>query len=115
MLVSKNTKMKVLKNKYTYLLLATVPFATMQSCKKDFLNEEMITARNTADYEPTEGLDGLVTGMYQTLKFHFNYEWAYASTNYGTDEFWVGGDRIKEMWGTYSANFNSFTDRKSTR
>ncbi len=101
--------MKIVKNKYTYLLLATVPFLSMQSCKKDFLNEEMITARNTADYETTEGLDGLVTGMYQTLKFHFNYEWAYASTNYGTDEFWVGGDRIKEMWGTYSANFNSFT------
>lgn len=101
--------MKIVKNKYTYLLLATVPFLGMQSCKKDFLKEEMITARNTADYETTEGLDGLVTGMYQTLKFHFNYEWAYASTNYGTDEFWVGGDRIKEMWGTYSANFNSFT------
>lgn len=101
--------MKIVKNKYTYLLLATVPFLIIQGCEKDFLDEVMITARNTADYETTEGLDGLVTGMYQTLKFHFNYEWAYASTNYGTDEFWVGGDRIKEMWGTYSANFNSFT------
>jgi len=105
----KFTMMKIVKNKYTYLLLATVPFLSMQGCKKDFLDEVMITARNTADFETTEGLDGLVTGMYQTLKFHFNYEWAYASTNYGTDEFWVGGDRIKEMWGTYSANFNSFT------
>lgn len=99
--------MKRLHRKYIYALLAATPLLTIQSCNKSFLDEKMITARNTQDFETTEGLDGLVTGMYQTLKFHFNYEWAYASTNYGADEFWVGGDRAKEMWGTYSANFNS--------
>src|SRR5690606_39885452 len=65
--------------------------------------------RNTGDFETTGGLDGLVTGMYQTPRFHFNYEWAYATTNYGTDEFWVGGDRSREMWGTYGTTLNSMT------
>lgn len=101
--------MKILKNKYTYCVLAALPFLTMQSCNKDFLNEELITARNTSDFETVTGIEGLVTGLYQTLKYHFNYEWAYATTNYGTDEFWIGGDRTKEMWGTYNATLNSFT------
>ncbi|MGO1245518.1 MAG: RagB/SusD family nutrient uptake outer membrane protein [Sphingobacterium sp.] len=101
--------MKILRNKYTYCLLAALPFMAMQSCNKDFLDEDLITARNTSDFETVTGLEGLVTGLYQTLKFHFNYEWAYATTNYGTDEFWIGGDRTKEMWGTYNATLNSFT------
>ena len=101
--------MKILNKKYIYALLAAIPLLSMQSCQKDFLDEELITSRNTDDYKTTEGLDGLVTGMYQSLRFHFNYEWAYATTNYGTDEFWIGGDRTKEMWGTYGSTLNSLT------
>ncbi|OQP64607.1 RagB/SusD family nutrient uptake outer membrane protein [Niastella populi] len=78
-------------------------------CSKSFLNEELITARSTADYETTAGLDGLATGMYQSLRFHFNYEWAYATTNYGVDEFTVGGDPTMQMWNSYDANLNSLT------
>lgn len=78
-------------------------------CSKSFLNEELITARNTEDYKTTIGLDGLVTGMYQSLRFHFNYEWAYATTNYGVDEFTVGGDPTMQMWNSYDANLNSLT------
>lgn len=72
--------MKILNKKYIYALLAAIPLLSMQSCQKDFLDEELITSRNTDDYKTTEGLDGLVTGMYQSLRFHFNYEWAYATT-----------------------------------
>lgn len=82
---------------------------TMTACKKDFLDENLITARSTQDFETTNGLDGLVTGMYQTLRFHFNYEWAYSSANYGVDEFTVGGDRTMQMWNSYDANLNSLT------
>lgn len=78
------------------------------SCKKSFLDEEVINARTTADFQKTEGLDGLVIGMYQSLKFHFNYTWAYTSTNYGVDEFTVGGDRTEQMWNSYDGNLNSF-------
>ncbi|NQD70051.1 RagB/SusD family nutrient uptake outer membrane protein [Sphingobacterium shayense] len=101
--------MKILRNKYTYCMFAALPLLAVQGCSKDFLKEDLITARNTSDFETVAGIDGLVTGLYQTLKYHFNYEWAYATTNYGTDEFWIGGDRTKEMWGTYNATLNSFT------
>lgn len=79
------------------------------SCSESFLQEDLVTSQNTGDYETEEGLDKLVTGMYRTLRFNFNYEWAYVTTNYGVDEFTVGGDRTKEMWNSYSANLNSLT------
>jgi len=78
------------------------------SCKKSFLDEEVINARNTTDFVTTGGLDDLVIGMYQGLKFHFNYTWSYTSTNYGVDEFTVGGDRTEQMWNSYDGTLNSF-------
>jgi hypothetical protein len=79
------------------------------ACKKSFLDEEVINSRNTADFQRTDGLDGLVIGMYQSLKFHFNYTWAYTTANYGVDEFTVGGDRTEQMFNSYDGNFNSFS------
>ena len=52
--------------------------------------------------------------MYQNLKFNFNYEWSYATTNYGVDEFTVGGDRTMQMWNSYDANLNSLTGDVAT-
>lgn len=84
------------------------------ACKKSFLDESIITAKTTQDYVTTTGLDGLATGMYQNLRFHFNYEWAYTTTNYGVDEFTVGGDATYQMWNSYDLNLNSTTsDAKS--
>ncbi|WP_207512861.1 RagB/SusD family nutrient uptake outer membrane protein [Longitalea luteola] len=82
---------------------------TVGACKKSFLDENLITAKSTQDFETPTGLDGLATGLYQNLRFHFNYEWAYVSTNYGVDEFTVGGDPIMQMWNSYDANLNSLT------
>lgn len=90
---------------YTTLIGVT---ALAPSCK-DFLREDLITARSTQDFETREGLEGLVTGMYQSLRFHFNYEWAYVTTNYGVDEFTVGGDRGQQVWNSYDAGLNSMT------
>ncbi|WP_243349524.1 RagB/SusD family nutrient uptake outer membrane protein [Parabacteroides sp. FAFU027] len=73
----------------------------------DFLEEDASHKLTSQYYTTTPGLDDLVTGMYQNLKFHFNYEWAYATTIYGTDEFSVGGDRTCEMWNSYGTNLNS--------
>ena len=100
--------MKKIKNLITAVALLGVAIILPTSCKKSFLDEEVINARNTADFQKTEGLDGLVIGMYQSLKFHFNYTWAYTSTNYGVDEFTVGGDRTEQMWNSYDGNLNSF-------
>ncbi len=86
----------------------TALMAVPTSCKKSFLDENQITLLNTEDFKTTFGLDGLSVGMYQSLRFHFNYEWAYSTTQYGTDEFAVGGDRTMQMWNSYDANLNSF-------
>lgn len=88
---------------------AIVLMLTAGACKKSFLDEEFITGRSTQDYETQIGLDGLATGMYQSLRFHFNYEWSYATTNYGVDEFTVGGDPVMEMWNSYGQNLNATT------
>ena len=101
--------MKNIKTISTNLCIALAMLAMPSACKESFLDEDLITARSTQDFETQNGLDGLVTGMYQSLRFHFNYEWAYTTTNYGTDEFAVGGDRTMQMWNSYDANLNSLT------
>lgn len=104
--------MKKIRHIITYIALLGLA-AMAPSCKK-FLHEDLITARSTQDFETKEGLDGLVTGMYQSLKFHFNYEWAYTTANYGADEFSVGGDRGRQVWNSYDAGLNSMTDDVTT-
>ena len=75
------------------------------SCS-DFLQEEMV-ATLTQDYYKTEdGLDALVNGAYEGLRFHHNYEWVYAMTNYGTDEFTNGGGTDFVIWNTYVATLD---------
>ncbi|MDR1023844.1 MAG: RagB/SusD family nutrient uptake outer membrane protein [Prevotellaceae bacterium] len=76
------------------------------ACSEDFLKEELITKDSTQSFETQEGLDKLATGMYKTFEFHFNYEWAYCLTNYGTDEMSVGSDDIKSMWNNYNSSLN---------
>jgi len=100
--------MKKILNLITIVSLLGGAMVLPTSCKKSFLDEEVINSRNTSDFQKTEGLDGLVIGMYQSLKFHFNYTWAYTSTNYGVDEFTVGGDRTEQMWNSYDGSLNSF-------
>lgn len=78
------------------------------ACKKSFLDETLISSKSTQDYNTTIGLDGLSVGMYQSLRFHFNYEWSYSTTNYGVDEFTIG-DPIMSMWNGYDNNLNSLT------
>lgn len=88
-------------------LLATAALLNLYSCKEDFLEEDLITSKSTQSFETKEGLDALVTGMYQTLKFHFNYEWAFTLTNYGTDEMAVANDASRGQYNDYTSVFNS--------
>lgn len=101
-------QLSILKNIIAGFLLCAAIMLT-SSCKKSFLDEQLITTKSLQDLTTPQGLDDLSIGMYQNLKFHFNYEWTYASTNYGVDEFTVGGDRTMQMWNSYDANLNSLT------
>ena len=45
----------------------------MTSCSESFLDEDLKTQYSTDRFKTQEGLDELVTGAYQKLKFKFNY------------------------------------------
>ncbi|MBT31580.1 MAG: RagB/SusD family nutrient uptake outer membrane protein [Thalassobius sp.] len=74
-----------------------------QSCKEDFLDEELTTSYSTEYFETEEGLNQLAISLYANIRYHFAYEWAYGFTNYGTDEFSTGTDLTSEMWNTYDS------------
>ncbi len=78
------------------------------SCNKKFLDETLTTARTTDFYKTDVGIQQLAVGTYyQVINAPFNGEWNYASTNYGTDEFHIGGDPSNSQWNNYDATYNS--------
>ena len=80
----------------------------MASCKKDFLKEELTTDRNMDFFKTDAGILSLATGTYyQVFDMPFSAEWAYCTTNYGVDEFSVGGDPSNGVWNNYDAGFKS--------
>jgi len=91
---------------YKLMIIAAVFFTS--SCKKGFLNETLTTARTTDFYKTDAGIQQLAVGTYyQVFNAPFNGEWNYAATNYGTDEFHIGGDPSNSQWNNYDATFNS--------
>jgi len=73
------------------------------SCKKSVLDESFTTSRGINYYTTDEGITSLATGAYYSIfSLPFNGEWMYANTNYGTDEFHVGGDNSNAQNNAYS-------------
>ena len=98
-------KINIFLNKF--ILVIAVLF-TAVSCKKDFLKETLTTAYGNSFYETDAGILQLAAGTYyQVLASPTNGEWIYCATNYGTDEFHVGGDPSNSPWNNYDATFNS--------
>ena len=84
------------------LIIAIIAIAAT-SCKKAVLDEKLTTAREIGYYATDEGILSLATGTYFTVFSNpFNGEWMYANTNYGTDEFHVGGDNSNTQSNAYS-------------
>src|SRR5690606_33937348 len=80
------------------LLAGLITVAGLQSCK-DFLDEELTTQRNNDYYKTEEGILSLVPGGYrEILATPFENELQYTTTNYGTDEFAIGGDDSNNPW-----------------
>ena len=102
-----------LHRKLTLGLLAITLAGPMTSCS-DFLDEELTTQQNTDYFDTPEGIDRLEVSLYYNLRFHFAKEWACATTNYGTDEFRVGGDGSNASWNNYDGNFQSQIVSNST-
>ncbi|HTN19992.1 MAG TPA: RagB/SusD family nutrient uptake outer membrane protein [Pelobium sp.] len=91
--------------KAAYGMLALVVLAA-PACKK-YINEELVSTLTNQYYDSPEGIDKLVSGMYDGLRFQFNYEWTYATTNYGVDEFTNGGGLDRVYFNTYASTLNS--------
>ena len=95
------------KNNCYYILIMTALIAS-SACKKSFLDEELTTARTTDFFKTDAGILQLAAGTaYQVFNAPFNGEWNYSATNYGTDEFHVGGDPSNAPWNNYDATFNA--------
>ncbi|MGI8634305.1 MAG: RagB/SusD family nutrient uptake outer membrane protein [Segetibacter sp.] len=91
--------------KYSFLIftLLSVTVIAITSCKKTILDEVLTTSRGMSYYNTDEGITSLVTGTYYAVfSSPFNGEWMYANTNYGTDEFHVGGDNSNAQNNAYS-------------
>lgn len=97
--------------KYNFLLpilIAGIIAIVIPSCKKSVLDEHLTTARGMSYYTTDEGITSLATGCYyQVFSLPFNGEWMYANTNYGTDEFHVGGDNSNAQHNAYSNGLES--------
>jgi len=96
--------------KINKLLLAAVMVGTVgasiTSCSKDFLEEDLTTQYSTQRFTTQDGLDELVTGTYQKLKFKFNYIWGIEMFNLGVDEFTDANNTIPSF-NCYSVDLNS--------
>ncbi len=90
-----------------YKIIMIGGLVVASSCNKSFLDETNTTARTNDFYKTDAGILQLATGAYyQVFNAPFNGEWNYASANYGTDEFHVGGDPSNSPWNNYDATFN---------
>jgi hypothetical protein len=88
------------------IIVATVLLITA-SCKKSFLNETLKTSQGNAFYTTDAGILQLSVGTYyQSFAVPPNGEWYYCATQYGTDEFHVGGDPSNSPWNNYDPTFN---------
>jgi hypothetical protein len=97
-------------NKYNIfkkLIIFAGVLLIIPSCKKDFLKEELTTAQGNEFYKTDAGIQQLAVGTYfQVFEVPTNGEWYYAATNYGTDEFHVGGDPSNSPWNNYDPTFS---------
>ena len=87
-------------------LVAGTIGVTLSSCKDSYLDETQITQHDTEYFKTQDGLDALVTGAYQTLKFRYEYQWAYNMWHMGVDEF-TGGNNDIAAYNHYSSALNS--------
>ncbi len=97
--------MKINKLILSAVVVGTIG-ASITSCSSDFLNEDLTTQYSTQRFTTQDGLDELVIGTYQKLKFKFNYIWGIEMYNLGVDEFTDANNSVPSF-NCYSADLNS--------
>ena len=87
----------------------------ISSCKKDFLDEELKTQRNTDYFKTPEGITDLADALYNHYRnFFMSREQAVSTNQCGTDEFIVGGDQAQQTWNDYNSNLGSIVPNVPT-
>jgi len=84
---------------------------SVTSCFENFLDEKLETERDLSYFDTEEGIKELAVGAYFRVFASpfstFSTEYHYATTNYGTDEFHLGGDDSNSHWNNYDSRFGS--------
>lgn len=89
-------------NKILSSFLAASLILGTTSCGDDFLKENGNHTTTDALLETGSGALAMAAGLYGNLRWHFGYEWAYATTLYGCDEFSMGSDETSLGWMDYN-------------
>ena len=94
---------------YPRLLMLIALIVGTTACNSDsLLNEVLETERDFSYYNTEEGIQQLAVGAYyRVFASPFASEYQFGTTNYGTDEFHVGGDDTNSQWNNYDTRFNS--------
>jgi len=94
---------------YTNLLTLLALIVGATSCNRDnFLKESLDTERSFSYLETENGIKELAVGAYyRVFASPFSSEYQFGTTNYGTDEFHVGGDDTNSQWNNYDSRFGS--------
>ena len=98
--------MKDISNKFVCGAFAMLTLLGMNSCSKEFLQEDAGHMVTDALLEDEAGALKMAAGLYGNIRWHFGYEWAYGITLYGCDEFTNGADLTSECWNTYDNRLN---------
>lgn len=106
--------MKSIYSKFLIAGLATASLASFTACSESFLDENNRTSYTTQYFETSQGIQDLATSLYGNIRWHFGYEWSYAYTLYGTDEFTNGADLTSETWNLYDTRLSSLDCTPST-
>jgi len=83
------------------ILFVSMMFGTT-SCGDGFLEENANHTTTDALLNTESGALAMAAGLYGNLRWHFAYEWAYATTLYGCDEFSMGSDETSLGWMDYN-------------
>jgi hypothetical protein len=93
---------------YVRLFTLLTLLVSVTSCNESFLDEKLETERDFTFFETEQGILELAVGAYYRIfASPFRTEYQFGTTNYGTDEFHVGGDDTNSQWNNYDSRFNS--------
>lgn len=101
-------------NKYIIIALLGISTMLVVSSCDNFLEEDLSTQRNTSYFETNDGVESLMIGLYQYLRYYHTTEAGYSFFNYGTDEYSYGMGSTNAMWNDYNSSLSPSVTRKDS-